>query len=93
MPEPTLYQEGTNYPDDPLPPRSAMHRDTPAGSRLAIANAYAVGRLKEVVPVERCEHGNKGRHIIMESIRVEARGQIIKWDWCLGAGIGDDDGV
>ena len=29
----------------PLPPRGAMHRDTPEGSRLEIANAYAVGRL------------------------------------------------
>jgi hypothetical protein len=32
-------------PDTTLPPRSAMHRDTPPGSRLEIANAYAVGRL------------------------------------------------
>ena len=30
---------------EPLPPRGAMHRDTPKGSRLEIANAYAVGRL------------------------------------------------
>ena len=29
-----------------LPQRSAMHRDTPPGSRLEIANAYAVGELK-----------------------------------------------
>ena len=51
MSEPTLYRE-TSDPNDPLPPRGAMHRDTPPGSRLAIANAYAVGRLVEVVPVE-----------------------------------------
>ena len=30
---------------EPLPPRGAMHRDIPKGSRLEIANAYAVGRL------------------------------------------------
>ena len=30
---------------DPLPLRSAMHRDTPAGSRLNVANAYALGHL------------------------------------------------
>lgn len=29
-----------------LPPRSAMHRDTPHGSRLDIANAYALGDLQ-----------------------------------------------
>jgi len=34
--------------DEPLPPRRAMHRDTPAGSRIEIANAYAIGRLVEV---------------------------------------------
>ena len=30
---------------EPLPLRSAMHRDVPNGSRLEIANAYAVGEL------------------------------------------------
>ena len=34
-----------------LPPRSAMHRDTPAGSRLEIANAYAIGRLIDKRPL------------------------------------------
>ena len=37
--EPTMSEQ--------LPPRGAMHRDNPAGSRLEIANAYAVGRLVE----------------------------------------------
>ena len=86
MSEPTLYRE-TSDPNDPLPPRGDMHRDTPPGSRLAIANAYAVGRLVEVVPVERCEHGNTERHIIETSIHLTSNATYTL-KWCEGADLG-----
>lgn len=37
---------------DYIPPRGAMHRDEPAGSRLEIANAYATGRLIDRLDIE-----------------------------------------
>ena len=83
MSDPTLYRE-TSDPNDPLPPRGAMHRDTPPGSRLAIANAYAVGRLVEAVPVEPCEHGKIDGHEQWSKGETRA-------GWCDGAGIGGGD--
>ena len=50
---------------EPLPLRSAMHRDVPNGSRLEIANAYAVGRLIDGQAIDdapRCEHGKIDKH-------------------------------
>lgn len=42
-----------------------------------------------LVPVERCEHGNG--HIINHRIVTRNGETECEWDWCPGAGIGDND--
>ena len=39
--------------------------------------------------VEPCEHGNTGRHIIEDTIKVYSRGP--DWEWCDGKPEGEQD--